>query len=253
MRKTDFYIVLPRGVLGLGPYHVAVYSALRSFADSQSDECWPSHRAISERAGVSLNTAKRVLRDLRDEGWIGWEERRQQNGSLTSNLYQVYGSKQGSGRASVSHISATPSPHERAKGVGPQRAEVGPVRARELITKELEPKKELRVAPDGDDATRLAFLLSELLTDLGVKHRISAKWTRDLDLMIRKDGRTPAEIEAAMRWALADDFWSANIHSPAALRKQFDRMRLQAGRGKSKSNSEKAAALLAKYQMEGQS
>lgn len=252
MRETDYYVVVPRGVLGLGPYHIAVYCALRSFADNESEECWPSHRTISERARVSLNTAKRVLKDLRDEGWIGWVERRQANGSLTSNMYQVFGSKRDSSGASVTPITPTPSPHERAKGVGPTRAEVGPQKARELITKELEPKKELRVAPDGDDATRLASLFSELLTDLGVRHTVSQKWITEIGRMMRIDKRTPEEIEGAMRWAVADEFWSANIHSPSSLRKQYDRMRLQATRGKSKSNTAKAAALLAKYQMEEQ-
>lgn len=256
MRETDFYVVVPEGVLDLGPYHVAVYCALRAFADNQSDECWPSHKTLSERARVSLDKTKRVLKDLRDAGWIGWVERRQPNGSLTSNRYQVYGSKQGAVGASVTHISTDPSPAEKAEGSPVQKAEgspadkagVGADKARELIPNELLPNRNYRVAPDGDDATRLASLFSELLTDLGVRHRVSEQWVTDLDRMMRLDGRTPEEVEGAMRWALADDFWSANIHSPKKLRAKFDQMRLQAKRGNGKSNARKALDLAAHYQ-----
>jgi hypothetical protein len=52
--------------------------------------------------------------------------------------------------------------------------------------------------------------------------------------MLRLDGRTEDEVEAAMRWAQADDFWSSNILSPDKLRKHYDRMRLQAGRSRSR-------------------
>jgi len=48
--------------------------------------------------------------------------------------------------------------------------------------------------------------------------------------LIERDGRDPAEIEAAIRWVDKDPFWSSNVLSVPTLRKQYDRLRLRAGR-----------------------
>ena len=54
MAETDFYVVIPTPVLEMGPYCIAVYAVLRDFADSRSNECWPSHRSIAIRSGVGV-------------------------------------------------------------------------------------------------------------------------------------------------------------------------------------------------------
>jgi hypothetical protein len=71
------------------------------------------------------------------------------------------------------------------------------------------------------------------MVDNGVKRpTISGKWIADIDKLIRIDEKTVEQVEAAIRWSQADSFWSSNIHSPAALRKQYEKMRLQAQRNK---------------------
>ncbi len=45
--------------------------------------------------------------------------------------------------------------------------------------------------------------------------------------LIDLDERTPAEVEAVIRWCQADEFWRSNILSAVTLRRQFDRLRLQ--------------------------
>lgn len=42
---------------------IAVYTGLRSFCDS-SDHCWPSVRAVAQRAHVSIRTARSHIRLL---------------------------------------------------------------------------------------------------------------------------------------------------------------------------------------------
>lgn len=86
-------------------------------------------------------------------------------------------------------------------------------------------------SPNPSDSTRLAELLAELMTANGCKPpTITTQWLTDLDRMHRIDNRSWADIEGAIRWAQADDFWRANIHSPHKLRTKFDQLRLQAGR-----------------------
>ena len=91
---SDFYVVIPLDVLAMGPYQVAVYAALRSFAD-RGGECWPSYPAIANRAGISEKKVRLVLSELRDAGWIGWVPRRKEDGSSASNLYSVFGARSG--------------------------------------------------------------------------------------------------------------------------------------------------------------
>jgi DNA-binding Lrp family transcriptional regulator len=82
---------------------------------------------------------------------------------------------------------------------------------------------------ESDDSFRLAELLADLIESNGSKRPVITKrWTQAIDRMIRLDGRTPEQIEKAMRWSQANDFWRGNIMSPEKLRKQYDRMRLQA-------------------------
>jgi hypothetical protein len=86
---------------------------------------------------------------------------------------------------------------------------------------------------DDDDCRRLANLLADLIANNGSKRpTVTDRWVQTIDRMIRLDGRTPEQIENAMRWCQADEFWQANVMSPDKLRKQYDRLRLQASRAR---------------------
>jgi hypothetical protein len=74
--------------------------------------------------------------------------------------------------------------------------------------------------------------LSELLLELIVQRKPDLRrpnldrWARDMDRLIRLDGRTPERIEAVIRFCQRDPFWQNNILSAATLRRQFDRLEL---------------------------
>ena len=55
-------------------------------------------------------------------------------------------------------------------------------------------------------------------------------WVADMDRLMRLDGRTPEQVENAIRWCQGNEFWKSNIHSPSKLRTKFDQLRLQAQR-----------------------
>lgn len=89
-------------------------------------------------------------------------------------------------------------------------------------------KNERRIAPSAE-ADRLASLLLDLIRQRKADFRRpnAERWARDMDRLIRRDKREPERVEAVIRWCQADPFWQTNILSPAALRKQFDRLELQ--------------------------
>lgn len=83
---------------------------------------------------------------------------------------------------------------------------------------------------------RLCTRLADLIEANGVKRpTISAGWRDAARLMLDRDGRSEAEVDAVVAWAQADEFWRANVLSMGAVRKQFDRLTLQMRRGHSPS------------------
>jgi hypothetical protein len=89
-------------------------------------------------------------------------------------------------------------------------------------------KNERSHAPSAE-ADRLASLLFDLIRQRKVDFRQPnrQRWARDMDRLIGRDHREPERVEAVMRWCQADPFWQTTILSPAALRRQFDRLELQ--------------------------
>jgi len=94
-------------------------------------------------------------------------------------------------------------------------------------------KPQARFAPDSEPA-KLVTTLRGLIVANNPTARAAKmgaveqqKWAEEFDRMIRLDGRDPPTIERVMRWAQADEFWKANILSPAKLRQKWDTLWLQ--------------------------
>ena len=66
----------------------AVYMYLKDRA-GRKGQCWPGIKTIAAELGLSRSTVKRALDDLCRAGLIIKEDRWRENGSLTSNLYQL--------------------------------------------------------------------------------------------------------------------------------------------------------------------
>lgn len=79
---------------------------------------------------------------------------------------------------------------------------------------------------------RLSELLLQKILHRNPKHKKPnlQTWAKDVDRMIRIDGRTPEEIRAVIEWCQQDAFWMNNILSTAKLRDQFDQLILKMGR-----------------------
>lgn len=85
--------------------------------------------------------------------------------------------------------------------------------------------------PASPEDERNCRLLAELATERNSKFKVKsrARWLADMRLLRERDGNTPDEIERAIRWVFADDFWGGVIQSPGNLREHFpqiwDRMK----------------------------
>jgi hypothetical protein len=98
---------------------------------------------------------------------------------------------------------------------------------------------------------KLCSLLADLIESNGSKRpTITNRWLNDMRLLSEKDGRTYQQIENMIRWCQADEFWRANIMSPAKLRSKYDQMRLKAiavTRNKSRDQVKERAAEATKF------
>ena len=66
----------------------AVYMYLQDRANGKGS-CWPGINTIASDLKLSRSTVKRALRDLEQAGLMIKERRCRENGSATSNLYQI--------------------------------------------------------------------------------------------------------------------------------------------------------------------
>lgn len=96
--------------------------------------------------------------------------------------------------------------------------------------------KDKKYYVEGSDELRLAsFLLEEIRKNQpSFKEPNLQAWAKEIDLMVRRDGRTPERIEGVIRWCQGDAFWWKNILSVSKLRKQFDRLEAEMASPKGK-------------------
>lgn len=97
-----------------------------------------------------------------------------------------------------------------------------------------EPKKTTKRRTYEHDSVpyRLAVKLEEMIhannpEAITATESTLQSWADTFRLMIERDNRTPRAIYDVMFYAQNDDFWKANILSAAALRKQYDRLRMK--------------------------
>jgi hypothetical protein len=84
---------------------------------------------------------------------------------------------------------------------------------------------------DGETGWRFhEWHLARRIRDNGGNPKPGKKWHDAARLMLDNDGRTEADIHAAIDWCQADEFWRANILSMPKLREKYDQLRLQAQR-----------------------
>ena len=66
----------------------AVLMVLADRAD-ENGNCYPGMAKIAKESGFCRSTVKTALRSLKNDGWISWVQRFNDDGDLTSNLYHL--------------------------------------------------------------------------------------------------------------------------------------------------------------------
>ena len=225
----NFFAIIPEWLLfaDISPQAVRLYGVLRRYAD-RDGSCFPSRKRLaSDLRMESTKPVDRALKELVHIGAITIQHRHTEQGDLQSNLYTVLSVPIGGDEK----LSTSPlyGPH----GSSRKEATVG-TESSQIMKANLNESQDNEKADFKIEIITLCNLLADLMVGNGVKRpTVSGKWLSDMDKLNRIDEKTFEQIEAAIRWSQNDSFWSSNIHSPAALRKQYEKMRLQAVRSKS--------------------
>ncbi len=89
------------------------------------------------------------------------------------------------------------------------------------------------LSSDFFDADSNPMRMAELLFDLILKRHPGYKrpnlknWAKQVDLMLRADGRDPLELESVIRKSQSDPFWQSNILNMTQLRQKYDQLYLK--------------------------
>ena len=90
-------------------------------------------------------------------------------------------------------------------------------------------KRNKRIYSPNSDEFRLSTILLSCIKNRNPTFKTPdlQSWSKQIDLMIRVDGRLVAEIENVIKLCQQDVFWQNNILSTDKLRKQFDQLKLK--------------------------
>lgn len=92
--------------------------------------------------------------------------------------------------------------------------------------------------PNGSSSSALRTDVEGLLDllDMEIKSnggRVPQRTKKNRDagrLLLDRDGKSVEQVEAAIRWCQADEFWRGNVLSMSKLREKYDQLRLAAAR-----------------------
>ena len=201
-------------------------------ADHASDDgtnSYPSVGTIARKSSMSARNVQRCLSRLEGQGLVSIQ--RQQGGpsyydpSRRPNAYTING-------ATLSHLIVERGDIQSPRGV------TGTTIPPDLQSPKpsIEPSEEPSISNVPNKyseiwgtAEDLANYLADKIEGNGSKRpTVSHDWILTMCRLIDIDQRTPDQVRGAIDWCQADDFWSSNILSPMALRKQYERLRLQA-------------------------
>ncbi|WP_415319869.1 helix-turn-helix domain-containing protein [Clostridium perfringens] len=96
------------------------------------------------------------------------------------------------------------------------------------LDKNLKAKSKVKKDKYSEDSKeyKLSILLRDLILrrdeNSRCKNADMQKWSKEIDLLHRKDNRSYEDIEKIIRWCQQDVFWKANILSTHKLREKFD-------------------------------
>jgi hypothetical protein len=193
-----------------------------------------SDQDIAERAGVTLKVVRATLTQMRALAMLEWDENiraehvhdwhEHQPDPRPSDTREAWRDRKRRQRdkSRAGHDDVTRDGHD----------DVPPPKKKVRTTEEANASSTSTIEAFRDDVERLCVLLATRIEENGSRRpTITDAWRRQARLLLDRDGREEADVARVIEWCQADPFWRANVMSMPTLRKQYDRLWLQAQRG----------------------
>lgn len=191
----------------------------------QGQGCWASNKYLAERLKVSIGEMKNKLTTLRKKGYLKtWllDGRR-----FLRIAFDFYSSDGIYTRPNIEGSGKTLPGQVKPDGGGQVKPDPGVSKDLTHSYKEIA-NKQKEYSPDSWPMKLSSLLLECILIRKPDLRKPNLQiWAKEVDLMIRVDGRDPDRIKEVIEWCQADDFWQDNILSTKKLREQFDKLELQ--------------------------
>jgi DNA-binding transcriptional regulator YhcF (GntR family) len=210
----------------------------------QRGQALVSQHGLAESCGVSRNTVRRALEVLEGAEFIT-TERTKHHTVVTVVNYSKYQDVPDDSHQRMATSLASGVANALANGLA--ISEQGNKGTREQEdTSEAPPRTPTPPKPEKvwpHEAKRIAWDLSGLIARRlpeskearpDVREANARRWCDPVEKLHRIDGHPWERIADVMRWSQADDFWSGNVLSGTALRKQFTKLQA-AMRGRTSS------------------
>lgn len=119
----------------------------------------------------------------------------------------------------------------RGEGKGKEREQGKEGKGTQSTSETASPPTDSDPEPVRDDVGRICLHLADRIERNGSKRPLLKKtWFDAARLMLDRDGRSEADVHAAIDWCQDSEFWRGNILSLPKLREKYDQLRLQAMR-----------------------
>lgn len=176
-----------------------------------------SQAALAKKARMSVATFRRVTESLAEEGLLEMSRETQ----TSEKEYRILVTAQ----SERSELSGQTVEYERSHR---SRVSGHASLIRSDVTTDV---SEVADATLRADIEGLLDLLDELIESNGGRKPSRSKKNVDAArLLITRDGKSVAQVAAAIRWSQGDEFWRSNILSMSKLREKYDTLRMQAAR-----------------------
>jgi len=229
-----------------------VLLAIADCVKTEGGWAWPSVKELCRKTQLAERAVRAAITELSGLGELDVEFNAGPGGC---NRYRVVSAGtppaknagvqilQGAGNAGVQDLhpqeSAQLNGHTPAESAAP--AESAPLQKMQVPPAESAPgtvknhkrsssKKNVGdSSPPREDVERIcAHLVERIVSNGSNPPTITDEWRTAARLLFDKDGRPEDKVHAAIDWCQDSEFWRSNIMSMPALRKQYERLRLQA-------------------------
>lgn len=193
----------------------------------------PSLAVLARETGLNESTVKRHLNALEKDGWLVRSrptiEAARLHGERTRYRLTMPQGAEGTVEGAEEAQEGAQEAQTRAQTEPSPGRTQRPKKNSDLD--QTEDRSNTSVEPTRLDVEQLCRLLADRMIGNGCRPpNITKRWRDAARLLLDVDGKTVAQVSAAINWSQDDEFWRANILSMPKLREKYDALQQAAKR-----------------------